>query len=397
MTPSSTGSDAPLPTPSAGARLASIDALRGLVMVLMALDHARIICAPQRFGWIHSLKHVEPAWFVTELLPHLCTPVFLFLAGVGTGLFEEKRGRSAAVRFLASRGLVLIALEVTVVHLGWHTFDWRPVYALQVIWAIGLSLLVFSVLIRLPRGLIAALVVLGIACTPLLPAIADAPGWAAIPLTILHQSAYLLRTESLQVAVTYPLLPWPFVLAAGYLAAPLFGKGGRRKVLVAAGIGLLLAFAALRFWNGSWADPDPWSPQARGTLFTVLSFFDVTKHPASPAFLAVTMGIALLLLAALDGARNPLSRWLAVIGRVPLFFYVLHLPLLQLLSTLGFRYPGAEGGWWMRGSRHWPEGYEPALWTAYLGLVVALALMTPACVAYGRLKARSSNPLWKYL
>jgi len=369
-------------------RRSSIDALRGLVMVLMALDHARIICAPQRFAWIHSLDHVKPAWLATELVPHLCTPVFLFLAGVGTGLFEAKRGRDATVRFLLTRGLWLVLLEVTVVHVGWHTFDWRPVYALQVIWAIGLSLLLFGVLIRLPRPALWVLAAAGIAAVPLLP-----------ELPVLTGQGYLFRRGALEVGVTYPLLPWPAVLAAGYLCAPLFsGDADRRtRTLIGAGGLLLIAFVAMR--AASVGDPSAWASHERGAVITTLSLFDVTKHPASPAFLAVTMGVALLLLAWFERSTGRVTAALASIGRVPLFFYVVHLPLLQVLAWLGFgaAFDAASGGWWMRGSRHWPDGYEPALWTAYAGLGVALVVMVPLCRWYGGVKAHSDSRWLKYL
>jgi uncharacterized membrane protein len=377
--------------PRTGQRIASIDVVRGLVMVLMALDHARIICAPQRFAWIHSLKHVTAPWLATELMPHVCTTAFVFLAGLGAGLSESKLGRPALVRFLAVRGLWLIVLELTIVHLGWHLFDWRPVYALQVIWMLGLSMIVLASAIQLPRLALGALAVGVVAFHGWLPELDGVVG------TVLHEVAYLLKDDPLQVAVTYPLLPWPGVMAIGYLVARYWRHERRQLVLLVAGAFLFGAGLVMRI--AGVGDPEPWLAPGRGAVIDALSVFALTKHPASPDFVLVTLGMVGIALAAAEKSWGYLSVALAVVGRVPLFFYLIHLPVLQLLSFVGFAwlYPSSEAGWWMRGSRHWPQGYVPDLSTAYLGLFVVLCIVWPMCWWFARVKRQSQRWWLRYL
>jgi uncharacterized membrane protein len=367
-------------------------------MALMAIDHARIICAPQRFAWIADLDRAGAGWVVTHLLPNVCTPGFVGLAGLSAGLYAGRAGWARARRFLWTRGLWLILLELTVVQLGWHSFDWRPVYALQVIWCLGLAMLALAALGGLSRAVLVAAGLTAIA----LPTVAPGLG-AALPAPLaatLFSPAYLHRGELLQVAVTYPALPWIGLMALGFAAAgPLAAATpGRRRgaLLTAAGAALLLGLGMRLAGLG---DPDPWAQSSRGALFTALDLLSLTKHPGSPAFLLIYGAPVLAAMGLATGRAGPVARALGALGRAPLFFYVAHLFLLQLLAwlSLGLPWPDAAGGWWMRGSRHWPDGFTPALWRAWAGWALCLLLLWPASAGWARRKAASKAWWMRYL
>ncbi|WP_031341363.1 DUF1624 domain-containing protein [Novosphingobium lindaniclasticum] len=331
-------------------RIVAIDALRGLVMLLMLVDHTReFFYLDRQVADPMNLDETDPALFLTRLAAHLCAPVFVALTGVSAWL--HARGDTArAGGFLAKRGLFLIVLEVTLVNFAW-TFDPVPrTYFLQVIWAIGLSMLVLAVLIRVPRaGLaaIGAMLVLGHNLLDGVTLAADAPGhalWA-----ILHQRDLIALPWGAAARTSYPVLPWIGVMALGYGAGPWFGRdaepGARGRALLLFAAGSLVLLAVFRAFIG-YGDTQGWHPTDEG-LRNAMSFVNLTKYPASACFLLLTLGIGALVLhlfERIDRAGSSRAiRGLAVLGGAPLFFYLLHLYVLHGANRIAGAGLGATG------------------------------------------------------
>ena len=336
------------PTVAKAGRIPSIDALRGLVILLMLVDHTR------EFFFLHAqvsdpmdVTTTEPALFFTRLLAHLCAPVFIVLTGLAAWLYAAPRGGAAAASaFLAKRGLFLIALELTVVSFAWN-FDLTPdkMY-LQVIWAIGLSMLALALLVHLPRAALIAVglgIVLGHNLLDGITAPPDTP-WHAI-WAVLHERSWIDLPWGGQIRTSYPVLPWIGVIAIGYGLGPWFARTAepewRRRMLVAAGLAALVGFLALRLVNG-YGETQSWQAMD-GALPTVMSFLNLTKYPPSADFLLLTLGCGAWLLAAFERLPERAVATLAIFGSAPLFFYVLHLYLLHGLNRTAAALAGSTG------------------------------------------------------
>lgn len=310
-------------------RIGSVDVVRGAVMVLMALDHVRDFVSNQRFR-PEDLTRATPALFATRWITHFCAPAFSLLAGVGIGLFIARgRGRKEAMRFLATRGLWLVLLDLTVSAIGFQFgFSLIPAFAL-VLWSLGWSMVVMAGVIWLPRSVVLAAAVVLIAGHNLLDGIRPDALW-----TFLHVPGFMIPGV---LFIAYPLVPWVAVMALGYVLADVYqwDTTRRRRVLVRAGICLTVLFIIVRLLN-RYGDPFPWLVQ-RTPALTVASFLNVTKYPPSLDFLLMTLGPILLALAVLDSAKGRIAGWLAVYGRVPLFYYLLHIYVGHVVAiVLGF-------------------------------------------------------------
>ncbi|WP_028102967.1 DUF1624 domain-containing protein [Pseudoduganella violaceinigra] len=348
-------------------RLASIDMLRGLVIVLMALDHTRDFFGPALFD-PEDLAQTTPLWFATRWITHLCAATFVLLAGTSAFLRGTKSGIPALSRYLVTRGLMLLVLEAT-----WISFSWQFAYNVtifQVIWALGMGMVFLAGLVWLPRPAIALIAALLILPHNLLDPIQSThPLWLAW-----HQRGFWPIAGNYGIFIAYPLMPWFGLIAAGYALGPVFKwePARRQRFLLAAGATLLLAFALLRSGN-FYGDPDPWSPQGRGLVWDLISFVRVHKYPPSLLYLCVTIGIALPLLAWFERIRPvPL---LMLFGGTPLFFYVVHIALIHFLSQPYFllRYGAiAQGG---PGGLTLPKNYEPSLAVVYLAWIAIIAIM----------------------
>ncbi|AZF58233.1 DUF1624 domain-containing protein [Pseudomonas sp. R11-23-07] len=375
-------------------RLLSIDALRGLVILFMLLDHVReTFLLHRQVGDPMSIDATEPALFFSRTLAHLCAPVFVLLTGLSAWLYGQKyQGRRAVSAFLFKRGLFLVVLEFTLVNFAW-TFQLPPsVIYLQVIWAIGVSMLALAALVWLPRPLLITLALAIIAGHNLLDGVHFAPGSALqIAWSILHERSWIEVSDTLRLRVTYPVLPWIGVIALGYGLGPWFANAAlpavRQGYLLLAGAGALLGFVLLRAANGY--GEKPWQAYDGGVQ-TVMSYFNITKYPPSLLFLALTLGIGLLLLLAFERAAQ--KRWisiLAVFGAAPMFFYLLHLYVLKLLYVAAVALFGLNHGNYF--------GFDSmgAVWLAAFAL--PLALYRPVRWFAG-LKARRRDITWlKYL
>ena len=370
--------------PAAGVRIHSIDVLRGIVMVVMALDHVRDYFTIAHFDPL-DLSQTTPALFATRWITHFCAPVFMLLAGTSAYLLRRKRSPADLSRFLLTRGLWLVVLEFTVVAFAW-TFNFRYPFGftLLVIWALGVSMVSLAALVYLPLRWIAVVGLLLIAGHNAFDGVRPesfgvwAPLWNVLHVPILLPHAL----------VQYPLIPWIGVMAAGYVLGIVYEMDRRplRQYLVALGSGAIILFITLRAGN-VYGDPLPWSPQASG-LLSALSFVNTQKYPPSLLFLLMTLGPALILLAALEYARGTWATIVETFGRVPFLFYVAHIMLahlaagivalatghgLEILTNVFVFYP-----------RDWGFGL-PVVYVAWLLVVAALY---PACRRFAEVKRR---------
>ncbi|MFJ4345647.1 DUF1624 domain-containing protein [Pseudomonas sp. NPDC089401] len=371
-------------------RLQSIDALRGLVILFMLLDHVReTFFLHRQVSDPMSIDATDPSLFASRTLAHLCAPVFVLLTGLSAWLYGEKyQGRSDVSAFLFKRGLFLVLLEFTLVNFAW-TFQLPPsVIYLQVIWAIGVSMLALSLLVWLPRPALVALGALIVAGHNLLDGLHFGVASALhVPWAILHDRGWLEVTDNLRLRTSYPVLPWIGVIALGYGLGPWFARGSaageRQQRLLLAGCIALLGFMLLRLYNGY--GEAPWSGYPTVTQ-TLMSFFNITKYPPSLLFLALTLGCGLLLLRAFERAGT--ARWigaLAVLGAAPMFFYLLHLYVLKLLYLACVALFGHNHGDYF--------GFDGigAVWLVSVLLAVALYLPVRW---FARLKARRRDIAW---
>ena len=371
-------------------RVSSVDIVRGAIMVLMALDHVRDYVTNQRFR-PEDLSRASVALFATRWVTHFCAPAFSLLAGVGVGLYMS-RGRSAAEtsRYLVTRGLWLLFLELVVTPVGWQFgFHLIPAFAL-VLWALGWSMIVLAALIHLPRWLVATLSIVVIAGHNLLDRLPPSPLWQ-----VLHIPGFVIPGK---LFVGYPLIPWVAVMSLGYALADIYRweAARRRRFLVRTGAFATAAFVAIRYVNG-YGDLIPWSAQ-RTPALTVASFLNVMKYPPSLDFLLMTLGPILIALALTEGMRGRVANWLMVYGRVPLFFYVLHIFVAHAVAVVLALVQGGE----LRripvvsNPELIPAWYGVSLPGVYLAWAFVVGVMYVPCRWYAGLKARRSDWWLRY-
>jgi uncharacterized membrane protein len=307
----------PVTPPDARPRLDSVDLLRGWIMVVMALDHVRDFFSREAVLFDPSdLTQTTVPLFLTRWITHFCAPVFFFLAGTGAFL-STRRGKTKGevARFLLTRGLWLIVLELTVVQFGWTFGIDLHFVALMVIWALGWSMIALAALIYLPLWAIAVFGAVMIAGHNALDGVRpEAFGSFAWLWKILHVQAAFQIAPKYNAFVVYPLVPWIGVMACGYAFGALLRRerDERRRLLLWIGGGLIVAFVVLRAIN-VYGDPAPWSAQASATA-TVLSFLNCAKYPPSLLYLLMTLGPSIVLLALFDRQLGKLSKPFIVIG-----------------------------------------------------------------------------------
>lgn len=392
-------SGTPAPATPGSHRLDSIDLLRGFVMVVMALDHVRDHLHREALVFDPTdLSRASAALFLTRWITHLCAPVFVFLAGTGAFLWGA-RGRSKAElsRYLLTRGLWLVLLELTIVNWEWQMGIKFDFLIAQVIWVLGWSMVVLAALVHLPTAAIAVIGWGMIALHNLFDGIRPESlgAWGSL-WKVLHVQGSFEYAPGFTLFVMYPLKPWVGVMAAGYAFGALFTGpvAGRRGKVLRLGAALTALFVLVRATN-LYGDPGLWSVQRDG-LFTVLSFINCQKYPPSLLFLLMTLGPSLLLLALWEGGFPRWFRPLVVFGRVPLFFYVVHLALIDLV-TVGFaigRYGSRVAELFAKGI---PPDYGyglPLVYGVWVGVVLALY---PVCRWYAGIKARRKSALLSYL
>ena len=325
--------------PSVKARIYSLDLLRGLVMIIMALDHVRDFFHFDAF--VHNPLDVTtttvPLYF-TRWVTHFCAPVFVFLAGTSIYLQAIRKTKEELTMFLFKRGLWLIFVELCIITFSWSLDITYPVFVMQVIWAIGISMVFMAMIIRLPYAAIfsiAIIIVAGHNVFDYIPATHKGFFWDLARNG--NFSMYELVAGH-RFVIIYPFVPWLGVMMLGYCIGkiydPAFAPGERRKILIQLGIGLLVVFALVRSFNG-YGNPFQWTTQ-HDPFFTFLSFINVHKYPPSLLYVCITLGPALLFLAFFENSNNTLTRAVSVFGRVPLFYYVLHFYFIRILCLFFF-------------------------------------------------------------
>jgi uncharacterized membrane protein len=354
----------------------------------MALDHTRDFFAT---GGFNPRDVTEPALFLTRWITHLCAPTFVFLAGLSAFLYGRGRSVAETSRFLFTRGLWLILVEFTIVRLAWG-FDLSlgDTFVGGVIWVIGASMVALAALVWLPRWAIVAVALAMFAGHNLLDGLRPEIFGGGAPLWhVLHDPGTIHLAEGLRFYVLYPLIPWIGVMAAGYTLGPVMALAAdeRRRVLLRLGAAIMLGFVLLRASN-LYGDPAPWTVEANW-LATLLSFVNCEKYPPSLLFLMMTLGPALMLLAASEQARGRYAQALAVFGQVPFFFYVVHLYLIHALAV--------ATGFAMTGVLASNPKIGLSLASIYLVWLLVLALLYPICRWFAGLKARGSGWWWSYL
>ncbi|HEU4589874.1 MAG TPA: heparan-alpha-glucosaminide N-acetyltransferase domain-containing protein [Steroidobacteraceae bacterium] len=376
-------------------RLVSVDLLRGAVMVLMAIDHVRVYAGVPPGG-------PEPAVFFTRWVTHFCAPTFVFLAGASA--FLSARSPRELSRLLLTRGLWLVLLELTLIHLAW-TFNpaWSREQMAGVIWTIGWCMVLMALLVRLPLKVVGAIGLAIIAGHNLIP---EPAGDSVPPLLSILYYGMARGTIDLgggwSFSVLYSIVPWIGVMAAGFAFGQVlrFEPARRDRICLAVGLGAIGTFIVLRAFD-LYGDPSRFEA-GDGAVPTILSFLRTTKYPASLQYLLMTLGPAIALIPLLEGARGALARAICVFGRVPFFYYLLHIPLIHLLALIVSRIRSGSVNAWLFANHPMnpgpvPQGYEWSLGLLYLVFAIAIAVLYLPCRWYADLKSRRRDGWLSYL
>ena len=391
-------------------RIDSIDVLRGLVMVIMALDHVRdffhrviVEGGDELATGPTDLDSTTPALFFTRWITHFCAPIFVFLAGSSSYLLGLKKTKKELSSFLMKRGLWLVVVEVAIITLGWTFNPFYNVVILQVIWAIGISLFILGLLIYLPFKAILTIGFIIVFGHNLL----DYPGInAGLKGSLISDLLYFSDFSVYNVdkdhlfLIVYSFVPWTGVMLLGYCFGRLFSSGvnaaWRKKILWQMGAGLLLLFILLRFIN-KYGDPVPWSVQPRGDVFTFLSFININKYPPSLHFLCITIGGGMLLLSLLEEIRNKTTDFFRIYGRVPMFYYILHFYLIHLLVVICFFAHGYSNSQIVTPNNPFlfrPSDFGFNLWGVYAVWLLVVLILYPFCKKYDRYKSLNVHHKW---
>ncbi|HTE33983.1 MAG TPA: heparan-alpha-glucosaminide N-acetyltransferase domain-containing protein [Chryseolinea sp.] len=386
-------------------RIDSIDILRGIVMVIMALDHVR--------DYFHiaantsdplGLATTTTFLFFTRWITHFCAPIFIFLSGISIYLQSLRKTKKELSSFLITRGLWLILAEVIIVSFGW---SFNPIYRfmfLQVIWAIGISMVILGLLIYLPFNAIFVLGLVIVLGHNLLDIPESAPGFkAGFWWDLFHHGSFVQYpyAQNHSLFLVYPFLPWLGLMMIGYCTgiffAPEFQPERRRQVLTRIGVGLILFFIVLRLIN-VYGDPVPWTSQKTNWL-TFLSFLKINKYPPSLLFMCLTVGTAFLLLPVLEKFQNGFTNVMRTYGRVAFFYYVGHIYLVHVLTAICFFGRGHSFEDVGNIGQQYPfyfvavgEGYSLPL--VYLVWIVVIVLLYPLCKWYDRYKTTHREKWW---
>jgi uncharacterized membrane protein len=375
-------------------RIQSIDLLRGLVMIIMALDHVRDFFNIDSFSIDPTdLSKTNVAFFTTRWITHFCAPVFMFLAGTSAFLMGQKKTKKELSFFLLTRGLWMIFLELTIVAFGWNVqMDFHHI-GLQVFWALGACMIFLAGLVWLPFYFILGIGLIIICGHNLLDhihvqgnSISDL-GWRLI-----HERG-AVTFDGVKIFVGYPILSWIGVMALGYCLGQLYVTGyeasRRRKMLIILGSLSIIIFIVLRS-NNFYGDAALWSTQSDPT-FSFLSFINTTKYPPSLLYILMTLGPSLLFLAFTEKVANRVSDLISIYGRVPMFYYICHLYFIQfgaysLFTIQGFKLSDLDKGP--------PPGYGLNLPLTYAVWFTLVLLLYPLCKWYDRYKSSHRDNKW---
>lgn len=394
-------------------RIQSIDVLRGLVMVIMALDHIRdflykadMTKAADAAMDPTNLQTTFPLLFFTRWITHFCAPVFVFLAGVSIYLMCQRKTKKELSGFLIKRGIWLVVVELVIITFGWTFNPLFNLLILQVIWAIGVSMVLLGLLIHLPYKVIFAIGLIIVAGHNVM----DFPSISAgLKGTVLSDLLYFSNfsvhsfTPTHYYIIVYSFLPWTGVMLLGFCFGKLYEKGVdesyRRKMLLRIGSAMIIFFFILRFTNW-YGDPTPWTVQARGPVYTVLSFFNVNKYPPSLLYLCMTLGPGILFLALIEKIQNRFTSVMNVYGRVPMLYYILHFYIIHTIVVIVFFAQGfGTKDIVPQGAPFFfkPNGLGFGLWGIYAVWAFVVIILYPICKKYNAYKSRHQKWWLSYL
>ncbi len=386
-------------------RIQSIDILRGIIMIIMALDHTR--------DFFHitavtdqptNMATTTPLLFFTRWITHFCAPIFVFLSGTAVFLNGQKKTPAQLSIFLLKRGCWLIVLDFTLIT---FILTFNPMFNtifMLVLWAIGISMVLLALLIRLPfRVLLAVGLLIFFSHNLLDYAESASMGKINIVWSIMHgRAAVIPLNASHLIIIGYSFLPWTGLMILGYCCGKLFTAQTdpvfRKKIFLRLGLGLVGLFIILRFIN-KYGDPFPWAPQ-KNSVITFLSFMNVNKYPPSLIFCCMTIGPALTGLALMENVQNRVTAFFTIYGRVPLFYFIMHFLLIHLLCVVlffasGYSFKDAYNSQTALGFR--PANFGYALWVVYIIWMGIVLLMYPLCKKYNHYKSTHSYWWLSYL
>jgi len=393
------------PSPANQKRIESIDVLRGIVMIIMALDHTR--------DYFHiyantddplNLATTSPILFFTRWITHFCAPVFVFLSGTSIYLQSFRKTKKELSSFLIKRGLWLILAEWIIVAMAWSFNPFYNVIPFQVIWAIGISMVILSFAIRLPFKMVLAIGLLIVLFHNLLDIPESAPGFkAGFFWDLLHHgrfAAYEFAPNHFAFIV-YPFVPWAGLMMLGYCLGifftPKFSMEQRRTIFIRLGLGSILLFVMVRFIN-IYGDPFAWMVQ-KNSFYTFLSFIKANKYPPSLMYMSMTIGPALLLLALVEKVKNGFTDTMVVFGRTAFFYYILHIFLIHFVCMICFFARGESLQHAIESMQNVPfmfqvpgEGYSLAI--VYLVWIAVVVSLYPLCKWYDKYKTTYKEKRW---
>jgi uncharacterized membrane protein len=388
-------------TSASTARVQSIDLVRGVVIILMALDHVRDYFNADAFLFNPlNLEKTSVALFATRWVTHFCAPVFVFLAGTSAFLVGTRKSKKDLSMFLVTRGLWLIILELTVMNFGWFFNVGFSLLVFQVIWTLGFGMIALAGAIHLPYKAILTLGIIFVAGHNLLDDVhVDGNGPGAVAWAFLHEFK-LFTYDNFFIFSGYPVIAWTGIMLLGYCFGTLYKSDidptNRRRILFGLGSGAIVLFIVLRAGN-FYGDPVPWTTQKNG-VYTFLSFINVNKYPASLLYTLITLGPALLFLAVAENFKGSISSAVTALGRVPLFFYIIHVYAIHIIAVFaalatGFTFSDMVFNTWITDSPNL-RGYGFGVGTMYLiWIAIVLALM-PVCLWYDRYKSSHREKWW---
>jgi len=382
-------------------RIESIDLLRGLIIIIMALDHVRDYFHADAYLYNPTnLAQTSAFLFFTRWITHFCAPVFAFLAGTSAYLNGLKKTKKELSFFLLTRGLWLVALEFLIITLEWTFNAEYNVFLVQVIWSLGISMIFLAGLIHLPRKAILVTGIVLIAAHNLLDNVhVPGTGGASIFWAFLHEQRFFMIGNT-GLFVGYPIIPWIGIMATGYcfgtLYAPGYDAAQRKRTLIYLGAGATALFIIVRGIN-LYGDPSHWSAQ-KDPLFSFLSFLNTSKYPPSLLYTLMTLGPSFLFLAFAEGPLNWLTKKLVVVGRVPMFFYILHIVFIHLLAVFaavltGYKASDMVLSTWVTDSPQL-KGYGFSLLAVYLLWIAVVIALYPLCKWYDAYKRSHREKQW---
>jgi len=378
-------------------RILSVDMLRGLVMIVMALDHIRDYTSYYHFS-PEDLSQTTIPLFITRWVTHFCAPVFMFVAGVGTGLGQiNGKSKKQLSHFLWTRGLWLVFLEFTVIKLGWEFNFMDTSFSLIVIWALGICMIVLAALIYIPKKwlLIGGLVM--VFGHNLLDHVSlESFGNFSFLWKILHVDSFF-EFGPFVIKTKYPIIPWIAVMTLGYVFAGFYNLATkeRQQKMFWLGLVVTLLFFVIRGIN-RYGDMHPWSEQSSLGM-TIVSFLNTTKYPPSLSYLLMTLGPSIILLVVFERIGGWLSKFLIVFGRVPMFYYVLHIYLIHLIALILGVYQGFSLSQIAIKFTLLPENYGFGLEVTYAVWVIVIATLYPLCKWYIKFKKGKKHPFYSYI